>query len=370
MPVIRVAGVLPGIIAENSRPSDWYAALSLSGDLTGLVAIETTGPGALYFSATYDAANGLAILRPAAPVDYEAFAALNRLPQLSFSLRFDYADRSTLDDATVYTVTVQNLDDTPPQALRFTSGGQVEAGAIGAVIGTLAVTDPDSAGPFFFTFTADDDWRFEVIGTTLKLKDGFSLGLDDVGTWPLILSVSDGLHAAAFTLPFTVLAPGTTPPPPPPVLGLGQQQGGILLAAPDRAVSQASSASITGITAPGDGALHLALADGSTVLLPGSATTLQLADGAYAFDPHGKAAEAAALYQALGLGPDAATLAGAAATLDAGGSAAGLAETLPGLLAGTDAEFVAGLYQHALGRGPEAGELAAQLGRLADGLGR
>ena len=49
MPVIRYRGVAPQSIVEGSGPSDWVANLHLSGDVSRLAAIETTGPMAAFF---------------------------------------------------------------------------------------------------------------------------------------------------------------------------------------------------------------------------------------------------------------------------------------------------------------------------------
>ena len=100
-------------------------------------------------------------------------------------------------------------DDTAPTALAFASGGTVVAGAIGAAIGRLAVTRSRHPGGFSFSFGDDDAWRFEVVDGVLKLRDGISLGLDDMPQRPLIVEVSDGHQSAAFLLWLGVADPDT-----------------------------------------------------------------------------------------------------------------------------------------------------------------
>ncbi len=204
MRLVQISGSLPSAIAEDSRPGDWIGSLALGGDLNGLTGIEVLGTGGLFFTARYAAAQGLAVLEPAARLDFESFGAD---PSVTFRLRFQFADDTRIDDPTQFRVAVLDRDDTPPSGLNFLVGGSVEAGAIGAIIGLLSVADLDSAGPFLFTFSWDDDWRFEVVGMTLKLRDGVSLGLDDIGTRPLFIEVSDARQSAAFTLNLTVRNP-------------------------------------------------------------------------------------------------------------------------------------------------------------------
>src|SRR3954471_2514481 len=166
-----VSGVLPATLAENSRPGGWAATLSLSGDLAGLVGMELLGRDALDFSASLLPGMDAVRLVPGAMVDFESLAS----PVLGFSLRFRFADGGVWDDPVARSVTVLDIDDTAPSGLAFASGGTVVAGAIGAVIGRLAVTDPDTLAGFRFSFGPEDDWRFEVVDGVLKLRDGISL---------------------------------------------------------------------------------------------------------------------------------------------------------------------------------------------------
>ena len=192
-----VSGVLPATLAENSRPGDWAATLSLSGDLAGLVGVELLGPRRAGFQRQPAAGAGCGAARPRGAVDFESLAT----PVLGFSLRFRFADGSVWDDPVTRAASRCWTSTTRRRpGLAFASGGMVVAGAIGAAIGRLAVTDPDTPAGFRFSFGPDDDWRFEVVDGVLKLRDGISLGLDDMPQRPLIIEVSDGHQSAAFLL--------------------------------------------------------------------------------------------------------------------------------------------------------------------------
>ncbi|WP_431271042.1 hypothetical protein [Dankookia sp. P2] len=204
---VLVSGVLPATLAENSRPGDWAATLSLSGDLDGLVGVELLGRDALDFSASLLPGLDAVRIVPGAMVDYESLAS----PVLSISLRLRFADGGTWDDLAPRSVTVLDVDDTAPTGLAFASGGTLVAGAIGSAIGRLAVTDPDTLSGFRFSFGPEDDWRFEVVDGVLKLRDGISLGLDDMPQRPLVVEVSDGRQSAGFLLWLGVADPNARP---------------------------------------------------------------------------------------------------------------------------------------------------------------
>lgn len=375
---VRVSGTLPASIAEDSGPGDWTGSLALAGDVAWLTGIEVLGPGGLFFTARLDATRTLAVLQPAARLDYEALGAG---ASIAFTLRFSFADGTRQDAAARYGITVLDRDDTPPASLGFLVGGSVVAGAIGANIGLLSIADPDSAGPFLFTFSEEDAWRFEVVGTTLKLREGISLGLDDVGTRPLVIEVSDGRQGAAFTLDLMVRNP---------------DDGGLVVQLLEPGMVQQGFAQ-TGATVPGAGldgvgevlavrstqevaAINLyggelrevLLRDGAVVWLPPTGV-LRFTDGWVDFATDGLAAQAAALHRAatggMASSGELATLTGA---LQAG---TGWAELAASLLASgpampDDAAFLAALHRSALGREATATELDAAADRLGAGLSR
>ncbi|SDY00808.1 hypothetical protein SAMN05444336_1281, partial [Albimonas donghaensis] len=83
------------------------------------------------------------------------------------------------------TLAVTDLDEAPT-GLALT-GTAVAENAPGAVIGTVAGTDPEGAP---LTWTVDDP-RFEVVGDTLKLKDGVALDHEAGGEVDLVLTATD-----------------------------------------------------------------------------------------------------------------------------------------------------------------------------------
>ncbi|TDG30494.1 DUF4214 domain-containing protein [Paracraurococcus ruber] len=361
---LQVTGVLPASMAENSGAADWAATLDLSGDLAGLSRVEILGRDALFLAAAVLPGLPAITLSPGGTVDYEAFVAAGRPPVLEFALRFVFEDGEVVDDPTPRSVAVLDRDDTPPTALAFATGGALLAGVIGAPIGTLRVTDPDSAGPFQFSVLPEDEWRFEVVGDLLKLKDGISLGLDDMPLRPLIVTVSDGRQAAAFQLDLRVADPWS----PVTLLPPGETRAGLQMMDGDTALAIRESRSIARVDALADGGLVLTAQDGTQAALPAVHRT-QFLDGFQDAGPASPGVRAAALVQA-GFGQAADPLLLAALT-DAVGKGTGWTELglgLVGSLATASAEVaVTTLMQNALGRAPTAEEMALHAGRLASG---
>lgn len=206
---IQLTGSIPGLINENTPLWDWMGQLRLSMDPSLIRFVDITGTGADYFDATLNRATGMIEITPIAQADYESFSAGGRSPTLSLGLRFFMADGTVQTSQNAYSVTVLNLDDTPPQSLRFSSGGKVEANQAGAVIGSLAVTDPDTVSGFTYTVREDDQWVFEIVGGVLRLRAGVSLSVTDGPTRSVVIDVWDGTQSSAFTLDFQVTLPGS-----------------------------------------------------------------------------------------------------------------------------------------------------------------
>jgi len=368
---LATTGAIPRTMAENSGPRDWSASLGLVGDTASLVAVDAIGPGGLYFTASYNAALGIIAVAPGAAVDFEAFVATGSLPQITLQLQFTFADNTRATDANSYAVTILNRDDTPPSMLAFATGGSVEAGAIGATIGTLAVTDVDSAGPFLFTFTDDDSWRFEVVGNTLKLQSGISLGLDDIPHRPIIITVSDGIQSAAFALDLTVTGPVDPAPPGLPTISAGPIAG-FTEVSPGKVVAIQPTAALSAVAQNGTALATLETQSGASFALPVT-DVVRLPSGMLDFNPVGTAAKLAALNQAVQhaqpAGPD---LAQQVAQAAAGASFTDFAvmQLAHAALPVTDADFIGVLFDNSLDRAPTAGEVALLTGRLANGESR
>ena len=199
-PPVTAIGAVPGTIHENARPGDWQASLTLSGGALDLV---LAGPDAPLFSLAFDRARQSAVITPAQSFDAEAMG-----PAV-FTLAFDVltaAGWQRLGQS--WQVALLDHDDTPPEALLFVSGGAVMANEPGAVIGTLAATDPDTAGPLHYAVAWPDDAFFTIAGDVLRLRDGIDLLGQGGTTRHVLVTVFDGFHLAAFSLPVEVLAPG------------------------------------------------------------------------------------------------------------------------------------------------------------------
>ncbi|TDH60934.1 DUF4214 domain-containing protein [Dankookia rubra] len=356
-----VSGVLPATMVENSRPGDWAATLSLGGDLAGLTGVELLGCDALSFGASLLPGLDAVRIIPGAMVDFESLAG----PVLNVSLRLSFADGSTWDDPVTRSVSVLDVDDTAPTGLTFASGGTVVAGAIGAAIGRLAVADPDTLAGFRFSVGPDDDWRFEVVDGVLKLREGISLGLDDMPQRPLIVEVSDGHQSAAFLLPVAVVDPDARLADLPP----GATRGGFGLVEAGAVLALRESRDLAQLDALASGERLLTLQEGTQVVLP-AVQRVQFVDGFQDVGAGSTGVQAAALVQALGSqAAEPRALAGLVARAEAGVAWTDIAAGLGGL-GGTDADAVGTLYRNALGRDPGEAELATQLGRLAAGVSR
>lgn len=375
---ILVAGTLPATILENSSRQNWQGLLQLSGDLASLRGIDLSGIGASYFSVSLDLRLGLAWVAPAARIDFEAFAVLGLVPVLDFQMVMQFGDGSTETEPTRFSITVLNLDDTPPSALAFSSGGTIAAGKLGAVIGTLRVTDVDSSGPFTFTFADSDAWKYQVVGNTLMLAPGYSFGLDDVGLMKLPVTVSDGTQSAGFLLPIVVSAPGSQPDLI-KYLNPGDYTYKFYYNSATSITTMRVSSDVGFIENYGAGVHALMLRDGTALWLPGTVTQIHFADGWVDLRPTGPAMQVYSLYHTLlhrdpdPLGYDSWTqqlTTGATTLLAATSAFMASAEYASRIGRLDDAAFVTQLYWDALGRAPDPNGYANQLARLQSGVSR
>ena len=206
---ISFSGSLPSILVENTQPGGWAGALSMGFDPALVRFVDVIGSADLYLDSRFDRATGTVSLWNIATPDYDGFAAIGAQPVMHFQIRVFLADGTQgLSEAT-YALAVGDVDDTPPTDLAFATGGTVSPGVIGATIGTLAVTDVDSAGPFTFTIAEADAWQYEIVGNTLQLRPGMTVAISDGPFRVLNIEVSDGLQSAAHRLEISmVAAPG------------------------------------------------------------------------------------------------------------------------------------------------------------------
>ena len=207
MRTMRFDGSLPSVLREDAGLGGWAAALQLQGDPAQIAFVDLVGSADLFIDARYDRSTGTVLLANVAVPDYEGFSRVAASPVLSFSLRVFLADGTQAVSDTNWSVSVGDVDDTPPQGIAFYRGGSVAPGAPGAVIGQLTVSDPDSTGLANFTISDTDSWMFEVIGDSLKLRDGISLSISDGPYRAIYIDVSDGLQSAALRLDIRVESP-------------------------------------------------------------------------------------------------------------------------------------------------------------------
>ena len=166
----------------------------------------------------------------------------------------------------------------------------------------------------------------------LKLRDGISLGLDDMPQRPLIVEVSDGRHSAAFLLWLGVADPGTRLAD----LPAGETRGGFGLVGCGTVLALRESRDVARVDALAGGEQLLTLQEGTQLVLP-AVQRVQFADGFQDIGDGSTGVRAAALVQALsGHAADGRALAGLVARAEAGVAWADLAAGLPGL-GGTDA---------------------------------
>lgn len=203
---IPFSGSLPQTLVENSQPRGWAGALSMGLDPALVLFVDVVGSADLYLDSGFDRTTGTVSLWNIATPDYDSFIRIGANPIMHFQVRLFLADGTQGLSAETYTLAVANVDDTPPSALAFAAGGTVAPGDIGAVIGTLAVTDVDSAGPFHFTIAETDAWQYEIVGNALRLRDGMTVAISDGPFRAITVDVSDGLQSAAHRLEFSIVA--------------------------------------------------------------------------------------------------------------------------------------------------------------------
>lgn len=204
---VRFVGNLPEVMVENTAAGRWAGSVQLQGDASQITLIDVVGDADLYIGSSFDPATGTVLLANIATVDHESFTRDGKTPALTILLRVFFKDGTMGYSDSCWTFGVGGVDDTPPTALAFASGGAVEPGAIGATIGRLAVTDPDSSGPFTYTIGEADAWMYEVVDNSLKLRDGMSVAISDGPYRAINVEVSDGYQSAAFRLDIRVESP-------------------------------------------------------------------------------------------------------------------------------------------------------------------
>lgn len=295
MRTLTLFGSLPGLINENTPPWDWLGQLRLPIDPALIRFVDLRGSGADVFDAVLDRQLGTIVVAPIARADFEAFARAGQAPQLEFTLRFFMVDGTLAESAQGFAVTVLDLDDTPPQALRLDGAGMVPFGVAGASIGTLAVTDPDTASGFAFSVREDDSWLFEVAGGTLRLKPGMMLSELDGPVRSVTLDVSDGRQSSAFTVSFDVTDPRAPAGQLANLLVPGQAKSGFHWAGNGVLMGDVMSSDVAAIHDHGS-LLNVVLENGDSLWMD-QPRVLDLLDGRIFYEPHSRAAQIWNVYE-------------------------------------------------------------------------
>jgi hypothetical protein len=372
---VAVTGSLPASINENTPLWDWTGQLRISINPALIRLVEITGLGSNFFDVSLNRSTGILTITPLARADHEWFVANNLAPNIAFALQFFMTDGTVLQSLSGWTVSVLNLDDTPPQALSFASGGVVAAGAAGVNIGRLRVTDPDTTTGFTFTIREDDQWLFEVVGDMLRLRAGLSIPLADGPERELVITVSDGLQSAALTLSIGVTALGINDGGTVDLLESHESAHGFRWAGPGNLFSMRMSHEIASIRDYGS-IIHVQLRDGGAVTFEQPAV-IDLLDGYITFAGDGLAGRVWAIYETvLNRDPRHAEMAAGVARLAGGGTTQALAGDL---LAGTEfagrfgertnTGFAELMYTNSVGW-TDAGGISFHAGRLDRGLSR
>jgi hypothetical protein len=324
---IAVTGSLPGSINENTPLWDWIGQLRISIDPGLIRFVEVMGFGANFFDVSLNRSTGVLTITPLSRADHEWFVANGLSANIAFSLRFFMMDGSVMESLNGWSVAVVNLDDTPPQALRFLTGGTVAAGAAGATIGRLQVTDPDTSTGFTFTIREDDDWLFMMVGDTLRLRPGLSIPLADGPERELVITVSDGFQSSALTLSIGVTALGINSGGTVDLLETHEAAHGFRWAGPGNLFSMRMSHEIASIRDYGS-IIHLQMRDGSGVTVE-QPSVIDLMDGYITFAGNGLPARVWAIYETvLNRDPRHGEMAAGVARLAAGGTTQALANDL------------------------------------------
>jgi hypothetical protein len=294
---IALIGSLPGQIREDTPLWDWIGQLRLNINPALIRFVDLTGIGSNFFDVSLNRWTGVLTVAPIAMADHEWFVANNVSTSISFRLQFYMEDGTVQQSQASYSVTLLNVDDTPPQGLSFATGGMVAAGSAGATIGRLLVSDPDTATGFTFTIREDDQWIFEVVGDTLRLRSGVSIPLADGPEREVVITVSDGLQAAALKVSIGIAAAGINNGGTVDLLESHESAHGFSWAGTGNLFSMRMSHDIASIRDFGS-LIHIQLRDGGSVTIEQPAV-IDLLDGYISFSGDGLAARVWTIYETL-----------------------------------------------------------------------
>lgn len=126
----------------------------------------------------FEVVNGELKLKDGVSLDFESEA--------SITVTVTSTDNHGASTSKEFAITVNNVNEAPTDLTL--DGTTVDENAAGAVIGNLAVSDPDVGDTHTY---AVDDTRFEVADGQLKLKDGVSLDFETEPSVDVKVTVTD-----------------------------------------------------------------------------------------------------------------------------------------------------------------------------------
>jgi len=122
------------------------------------------------------------------------------------SIRVQVADPNGLTFVKVFSIAVSNVNEAPVNIILSNASVAAASTGVGAAVGTLSATDPDSGDTFIFTLvpgtgdTGNDS--FQIVGTALQTKTALA-----AGSYSIRVQVADAgglLFPKEFTITITV----------------------------------------------------------------------------------------------------------------------------------------------------------------------
>ena len=175
---ITVADVneAPSVSADDAGVDE-----NASGAVLGAVAMSDPDAGdtltATVDDERFEVAGGMLQLKEGMSLDFEA--------EESVTLTVTVTDAAGLAATDEVTITVADVNEAPSVSA---DDAGVDENASGAVLGAVAMSDPDAGDTL--TATVDDE-RFEVVGGMLQLKEGMSLDFETEESVTLTVTVTD-----------------------------------------------------------------------------------------------------------------------------------------------------------------------------------
>ncbi len=138
-------------------------------------------------------------------------ASLDHEAQDSYDIVIAVEDSAGNVYSETVTVHVADLNEGPTDIALSNTG--VDENNTGAVIATLSSSDPDAGDTARYSIADDPSGLFEVVGDTLKLKDGVALDHEAQESYEITLQVEDSggaTHTETFTINVADLNEGPT----------------------------------------------------------------------------------------------------------------------------------------------------------------